>query len=305
MHFSVWPAPRSWTEILDVALLADRGGWHGLWLADHFMQADDRSAATVEVWSTLSGLAALTTDLRLGTLVCSVTYRHPAVLAATASSADHVSAHGSGTGRIVLGIGAGWQQNEHEAYGIALGTVRERSDRLEEAAQIIESLLHHERTTFDGSFFRFDDAPNEPRPVQARLPLLVAGKGEQRTMRTAARHADEWNGWCTAEEMRAKRAVLARHAEAAGRDVASIRCSTQAFVCFSDDPATIAEFTAKVPGRPTLIGSADRILDQVADFADAGADEIIVPDWLIDDPAERVEHYERFRTEVIEPFISR
>lgn len=302
MDFSVWPAPRGWRDILDVARLADRGGWHGLWLADHFMQADDRSAATTEVWAALSGLAVATDRLRLGSLVCSVTYRHPAVLAATATMADHVSATATGSGRIVLGIGAGWQRNEHDAYGIELGTERQRSDRLEEAAQIIRSLLNDDRTNFDGQYFRFDDAPNEPKPVQQPLPLLVAGKGEQRTMRTAARHADEWNGWCTPDEMIAKRAVLDRHLAAAGRDPGSLRCSTQAFVCFSDDAAVLAEFAAKTVGRPTISGSTDAILEQVAAFAAAGADELIVPDWLIDDRSERLEHYEQFRTEVIEAF---
>lgn len=295
MDFSVWPAPRGWREILEVARLADRGAWHGLWLADHFMQTDDRAAPTTEVWAALSALANATGRLRLGSLVCSVTYRHPAVLAATATMADHVS-----DGRIVLGIGAGWQRNEHAAYGIPLGDQRERSDRLEEAAAIIHSLLSEERTTFDGRFFQFDDAPNEPKPLQHPLPLLVAGKGERRTMRTAALHAEQWNGWCTADEMVAKRRVLDRHLAEAGREPGSLRCSTQAFVCFSEDPVVLDALSAKTRGRPTISGSIDSILEQVAAFDAAGTDELIIPDWLIDSPAERVEHYERFRTEVIE-----
>lgn len=299
MDFSVWPAPRTWHDIVEVARAADAGGWHGLWLADHFMQADDRTSATTEVWAALSALANATDRLRLGSLVCSVTYRHPAVLAATATMADHISG-----GRIVLGIGAGWQMNEHRAYGIELGTERQRSDRLEEAAEVIHSLLNEERTTFDGTYFRFDDAPNEPKPVQRPLPLLVAGKGEVRTMRTAARHAEEWNGWCTPEEMTAKRAVLARHLEAAGREPDAMRCSTQAFVCFSEEPSVLDEFASRTVGRPTLAGSTDAILEQVAAFAAAGTDELIVPDWLIDDPAARLDHYARFRSEVIDAFAS-
>lgn len=298
MDFSVWPAPRSWNDIRDTALRADRGGWGGLWLADHFMQADDASAPTTEVWTVLAGLAAATSRIRLGTLVCSVTYRHPAVLAAAASTADHIS-----DGRIVLGIGAGWQTNEHDAYGFPLGDTAERSDRLEEAAQILRSLLSEERTTFDGSYFRITDAPNEPKPVQRPLPLLVAGKGEQRTMRTAARFADEWNGWCTPDDVRDKRAVLARHAEAAGRDPDTIRVSTQAFLCHSTDAAVLAEFEQRTVGRPTLAGSDDAIREQVAAFAEAGADELILPDWLIDDPAERADVEDWFRTEVIPGFL--
>ena len=103
------------------------------------------------------------------------------------------------------------------------------------------------------------------------------GDGERRTLRTAARHADEWNGWCRPDEMIAKRAVLARHCEAAGRDVADIRCSTQAFVCFTDGSAAHDDFVAATTGRPTLVGTADQIVEQVAAHADAGADELIVP----------------------------
>jgi len=295
MDFSVWPTPWSWPEIRDVALVADRGGWHGIWVADHFMPPFDASGSSVEPWSVIGALGAMTEHLRLGSLVCSVTYRHPSVLASAACSADHVSG-----GRVVLGIGAGWQKNEHVAYGIPLGTLRERSDRLEEAADVLRSLLNETTTDFTGTHFTFTDAHNEPKPVGGSLPLLVGGKGEQRTLRTAARYADEWNGWCTADEMRAKREVLARHAEAADRDPSSIRCSTQAFVCMSEDPAVVDAFAAAAVGRPTLVGSTDSIVEQVAAFAAAGADEIIVPDWLIADPAERIDHYEQFRSDVID-----
>lgn len=302
MDFSVWPASnRTWAEVADTAIAAERDGWHGLWFADHFMpnvagtvDADD---PVLEVWSVLAGLAAVTNRVRLGPLVTSVTYRHPAVLAKIASTTDQISG-----GRVVLGIGAGWQVNEHEAYGLELGDVPTRSDRLEEAASILRSLLHEPRTTLVGEFFTVVDAPNEPKSAGSPLPLLVAGKGERRTLRTAARHADEWNGWCRPDEMIAKRAVLARHCEAAGRDVADIRCSTQAFVCFTDGSAPPSEFLAATTGRPTLVGTADQIVEQVAAHADAGADELIVPEWLWDDPAERADHLARFGAEIMSAF---
>jgi F420-dependent oxidoreductase-like protein len=299
MRFSVWPASsRTWTEVRDTAVATDRSGWDGLWFADHFMpNADDVSGPVLEVWAVLAGIAQATRHLRLGSLVSSVTYRNPAVLAKTATTIDHIS-----HGRLVLGIGAGWQVNEHEAYGLDLGSIATRSDRLEEAARVIRGLLHNDRTDVAGEFFTITDAPNEPKPVQSTLPILVAGKGERRTIPTAARWADEWNGWCTAEEMVAKRAVLARCCEAIGRDPAEIACSTQAFVTFDTGAEGRAAFEAATVGRPRISGSVDEILEQVAAFAAAGADELIIPEWLWDDPTERADQLDRFLTQVIVPF---
>lgn len=308
MDFSVWPSSgRSWPEVLETAVAADRDGWHGVWFADHFMPNVEGTAAAddpvLEVWSVLAGLAAATERVRLGSLVTSVTYRHPAVLAKIASTTDRISAGPTTAGRVVLGIGAGWQINEHEAYGLTLGDVPTRSDRLEEAAVILRSLLNEHRTTVAGEFFTVTDAPNEPKSMQSPLPLLVAGKGEHRTLRTAARHADEWNGWCRPDEMAAKRAVLERHCEAAGRNPAAIRCSTQAFVCFTDGGPAPDEFLTATTGRPTLVGSTQQIVDQVAAHAEAGADELILPEWLWDDRAERADQLARFRSEVLTHFI--
>jgi len=178
MRFSVWPGShRPWDEVLSTALTAEREGWDGLWFADHFMpNTPSGDGPTLEVWAVLAALAHATDRLRLGPLVTSVTYRHPAVVANAAAAVDVISG-----GRLVLGLGAGWQANEHAAYGLELGDVPTRSDRLEEAAGIIRSLLRDDRTTVDGRFFTITDAPNEPKPVQPRLPLLVAGKGERRT----------------------------------------------------------------------------------------------------------------------------
>ena len=299
MRFSVWPGShRPWDEVLSTALTAEREGWDGLWFADHFMpNTPSGDGPTLEVWAVLAALAHATDRLRLGPLVTSVTYRHPAVVANAAAAVDVISG-----GRLVLGLGAGWQANEHAAYGLELGDVPTRSDRLEEAAGIIRSLLRDDRTTVDGRFFTITDAPNEPKPIQPRLPLLVAGKGERRTLRTAARYADEWNGWCTADEVGAKRAVLAQHCEEFGRDPATIRCSTQALVQITDDPAAARRFEEATDGRPTLAGSPAAIVDRVGALVEAGADELIVPDWPWDDPTERAEQLHRFITEVAPAF---
>ncbi|HVN50557.1 MAG TPA: TIGR03560 family F420-dependent LLM class oxidoreductase, partial [Acidimicrobiales bacterium] len=196
MRFSVWPDPeRPWSEVAEVAVHCERQGWDGVYVSDHFMPnregTETVDGPVLECWTAMAALAALTSRVRIGSLVCGNTYRHPAVLAKMAAGVDQISG-----GRFLLGLGAGWQENEHEAYGLEFGTVRSRLDRLDEACAIVTSLLRDDRTTFDGEHYRLRDAPLDPKPVQPKLPLLIGGRGERRTMRIAARYADEWNAWC-------------------------------------------------------------------------------------------------------------
>jgi alkanesulfonate monooxygenase SsuD/methylene tetrahydromethanopterin reductase-like flavin-dependent oxidoreductase (luciferase family) len=175
MRFSIWPSPaNSWDDILELAAHCERTGWDGVYFADHFMPNDPGAVPpdgdTLECWSVMAALAASVPRMRLASLVTSVTYRHPAVLAKIAAAVDQVS-----HGRLTLGVGAGWQQNEHASYGLALGTVRERMDRFTEAVQILRSMLIQPRTTFEGRYFTVRDAPNQPAPVQQRMPLLIGG----------------------------------------------------------------------------------------------------------------------------------
>src|SRR5918992_5344703 len=161
MRFSIWPSPvRPWDEILELTQHCERTGWDGVYFADHFMpnapDATPLDGDMLECWSVIAGLAAAVPRLRLSPLVTSVTYRHPAVLANIAAAVDNISG-----GRLLLGIGAGWQENEHAAYGIGLGSVKERLDRFEEACRILVGLLREKRTTFDGEYFRVNDAPNQ------------------------------------------------------------------------------------------------------------------------------------------------
>ena len=135
-------------------------------------------------------MAAAVPRLRLGPLVLGNTYRHPAVLAKMAATVDHISG-----GRLVLGLGAGWQENEHLAFGLEYSTVGGRLRRLEEACRVIRSMFDNRRSTIDGKFYQVTEAPLEPKPVQARLPLMIGGGGEKVTLRIVAQHADEWNTW--------------------------------------------------------------------------------------------------------------
>src|SRR4051794_18052096 len=150
MHFSVWPnASQTWSEIVGVARHAEQTGWDGVWIADHFMpNSDDVSGPVHECWALISGLAAVVPRVRIGALVSGNTYRHPAVLAKVAVTADHISG-----GRIVLGLGAGWQENEHRAYGIDYFDTKGRLERFGEACELLKGLLTSERTTFEGKHY--------------------------------------------------------------------------------------------------------------------------------------------------------
>jgi F420-dependent oxidoreductase-like protein len=295
MRFSIWPSPmRPWGEVLDIVRHCEAAGWDGVYYADHFMPNDPDGdtpldGPTLECWSVLAGLASATERLRLGSLVCGNTYRHPAVLANIACAVDHVS-----NGRVVLGLGAGWQRNEHRAYGIDLFDTRTRLDRFEEACAIVRSLLDNERTTFEGRHYRLTDAPCQPAPVQAHLPLLVGGGGEKRTLRIAAQYADEWNVWGTPEHVHQKSEVLIRHCEDVGRDPSAILRSTQALLFLSDDEAWLARKREQNTGRPTIIGTPDEVVETVATYRGVGVDELILPDWTMGPPARAKDTYDLF-----------
>ena len=302
MRFSIWPSPaQPWDDVHEIAAHCERSGWDGIYFADHFMPNGPgpaaRDGATLECWSVLSALAALVPRVRLAPLVTSVTYRHPAVLANIAAAVDQVS-----HGRLTLGIGAGWQENEHAAYGLELGTIRERMDRFEEAVQILRSLLREPRTTFSGQYFNVQDAPNQPAPVQDRLPLLIGGGGEKRTLRIAAQYADHWNSWTTPEVLAHKLSVLRGHCEEAGRDAGEIHVSTQALLFLSTDEAWLKDKRQDGAGRAAIVGTPAEVTDIVGRYREAGADELIIPDFTLGSVARAKDTCDLFMTEVAPAF---
>jgi F420-dependent oxidoreductase-like protein len=194
------------------------------WNFDHFYPIfSDSTGPCMEGWVTLTALAAVTERIRIGCLVTGIVYRHPAVLANMAATLDRVS-----NGRLELGVGAGWNQEECDAYGIELGTLKERFDRFDEALEVLDGLLTSETTDFDGRYFRLTKARNEPKGVQQpRPPITIGGSGRRRTLRAAARYADHWNHpGGSPEEIGEAKAVLHEHCAAIGRDPAEIRTST-------------------------------------------------------------------------------
>ena len=246
-------------------------GWISIW--DHFYGAtglpDD--AACFEAVALHAALACETTRVRVGSLVYSVGYRHPAVLAKMITAIDHLSG-----GRADLGLGAGWAQVEYDAYGIPFPSVGTRMDQLEEAIQMVRGLLHEEVTSFQGATWTLTNARNEPRPVQARLPIWVGGGGEQRTLRIAAQYADGWNvPFVSPEAFAHKCAVLDRHCDAVGRNPADVRRTVNVGIAWTDESLR-AQFGALAdlvrPG--VLTGSDEQVIDRIGQYVEAGATQI-------------------------------
>lgn len=306
MQFSFWAgAGNPWKVVLDGCRHAEATGWDGVWVADHFMplvegyQAGDTDTdheldPILEAWTMVGALASAVPRVRIGTMVSGNTYRHPAVLANMAATADHISG-----GRIVLGVGAGWQENEHARYGMELGDVGARSDRFEEACKVIKSLLTRQRSTFSGEYYTLDDAPMEPKPVQEPMPFMIGGGGEKRTLRTVARFADEWNIWARPDDMRHKTSVLERHCEAVGRDISEIRRSACALLVIADTEDKAAQVRSGMAHRGGLVGTVDQLRSIVADYEAAGVDELVVPDFTMT-PENRAHLLDRFRSEVLD-----
>ncbi len=301
MRLSIWPGTEHpWDELVATAQHAEATGWHGLWLADHFMNNAPRHerplVPRLEAWTGLAGIAALTNNLRLGVLVSGNTYRHPAILAKMAATVDSIS-----EGRHVLGIGSGWQENEHDAYGIELPSVPERLDRLEEACAVIKSLLTEQRTTFHGRHYQLLEAPCEPKgfPGGLGIPLLVGGGGERVTLRIAARYADQWNTWGLPELIAHKSQILSKHCDNYGRDPSTIERSAQVLVHLVDTPAAAEELRAQEMPMPAVIGTAGELAEIVARYREIGLDELIVPDRSLGASLQqRLDVMDRFRQEV-------
>jgi F420-dependent oxidoreductase-like protein len=241
--FKTSPQNTTWDEMLSVWKEADDIDlFESGWTFDHFYPIfSDSTGPCMEGWVTLTALAQATARLRIGTLVTGIHYRHPAVLANMAASLDIVS-----HGRLELGIGAGWNEEESGAYGIELGGPKERSDRFEEACEVLVGLLSQEKTDFSGSYYQLSAARCEPKAVQRpHPPIVIGGNGEKRTLRTTARFAQHWNYvGGTPEEFARKRDVLHAHCRDIGRDPGEITLSSHVRLGQDGDPGPVVDAAA-------------------------------------------------------------
>jgi F420-dependent oxidoreductase-like protein len=267
MRFAIKTRPehQSWAQMREVWLAADQIEiFESAWNWDHFYPlTGDLTGPNLEGWTMLAAMAEATSRIRIGCQVTGMIYRHPAVLANMAATVDIISA-----GRLELGVGAGWNQMECDAYGIELPPVAERLDRFDEGIEAIVALLSQTATTFEGRYVRLTDARCEPKPVQRpHPPVVIGGRGKTRTLRTAARWAQQWNAITQdpADWLDLKQALVS-HCEQISRDPAEITCSVN--IRLDSDSDADLDTAAKA----------------VAGYRDAGADLAIVGLPLRADP---------------------
>ncbi|MGH2500043.1 MAG: TIGR03560 family F420-dependent LLM class oxidoreductase [Candidatus Limnocylindria bacterium] len=267
------PQHTTWPELRDTARLIDELGYDSLMTWDHFVPLyGDASGPNFEGWQLLGAWGAITSRVEIGMLVTGNTYRHPAVLANMAATLDHITG-----GRAILGLGAAWHEGEHAMYGIPFDTPGVRLGKLGEASRLIRSLLDEERTTFRGKHYVITGARCEPRPLRQRLPLLIGGGGERRTLRIAARYSDIWHGFGTPEVIRRKIGILRRHCDDVGRDFAAIMATTGGSVLIRDDAngvdarlrEVMRHHRASAPQQP-LAGTPDAVAKRLAEHWKAG-----------------------------------
>lgn len=224
LRFGIQTPPQltSWESLKRIWQLGEVLGFHTAWVFDHFFPIfADPGGPCLEAWTTLSALAAHTQRMQVGVLVTGNTYRHPALLANMAVSVDHVSG-----GRLILGLGAAWFEQEHRAYGIPFPPRGERIRRLDESLALLKLLWTEERVTFKGRYYELRDAYCEPKPLQRpHPPIMVGGGGERMTLRVVARHADQWNTFGSPETFKKKIALLEEHCREIGRDPDTIEKS--------------------------------------------------------------------------------
>ena len=270
LQTSTWPELRQqWTSV-------EAWGFDSLWLPDHFVPTARPEGPFLEAWTLLSALATATERVRLGVLVSSNTFRHPAMLAKQAVTIDHIS-----NGRLELGIGAGWFVWEHERFGLEFPPTKELVDRYEEAVTLLDTYLRNDVSSFHGQHYTLDKAPNRPASIQRPRPPLVLGAHGKRTIGIAGRFADTWNSRGTPAEIRERNARLDDAASAAGRDPESIKRSLL---------YVVAQMPEEQPWE-----SVEAFRDFIGRFSEAGMSDFI----LQPPPPDRFAMVERVANEVI------
>ena len=272
----------AWSELLDLWQKADAWGYDSLWNFDHFFPIFvDPQGPCLEGWTTLAALGQATKRARIGQMVNGNTYRNPCVLAKMAATLDHVSG-----GRLNLGIGAGWFELEHRAFGIDFKSVRGRLEALDEACQILKGMFAGERFSLAGKHYTIEDAMGLPRPVQdPHPPIMIGGTGEKILLRIVARYADMWNANGSAERMGQLIDVIRRHGDAVGRDSEQIEKTVMMPLCYGGGSEREQFVTRLIAGMQQctpedarariMIGNKDECLETVARYGKAGVTHFI------------------------------
>lgn len=266
-----------------LATQAERSGFDSFWVMDHFHQignVGEPEEPMLESWTTLSTLAGFTSKIRLGTLVTGNVYRHPSVLAKIGATFDVLS-----KGRLFMGIGAAWNEQESAAYGIQFPSTKERMDRLEEAVQVIRKMWTEQPANFNGQFYRIRGAYCNPQPIQKpHPPILIGGSGERRTLRIVAQYGDACNLFGSTETVKKKLATLREHCSTVGRDYDSILKTKLGTVVIDKDrqavESRVAETFKQVPEqirRESVIhGTPEDVRRQIEEFKRVGIEYLIV-----------------------------
>lgn len=286
----------TWERWIHIVQMAERLKFPSLFRSDHYFIG--RQQNSLDTYLSFAVAARESSTLRFGPLVTPVTFRSPVDHARAAAQIDLLSG-----GRFVMGVGAGWNEPEHVAYGIPFPPVKERFDRLDEAIQVMRALWTSDDARFDGRYYQLEGANLQPKPAAGRPPLLIGGGGEKRTLRLVARYANEWNAVnMTPDVLRHKLEVLDGHCATEGRDPAAIRHSMMAFALVGPterelDRATErlmgifgapagmspADFRQAAKGRGQIVGGTDEVVEALGKLAEAGLHEVQFQHFNFDD----------------------
>ena len=280
-----------WADWVALARACERLGFEALLRSDHYGSVDGvETRGSLDAWATLSGLAAITSTLRLGTLVSPATFRHPSVLAKCAVTADHISG-----GRVELGIGTGWHEREHRAYGFPFPRMKERMDRLAEQLEIISGSFAEGPFSFRGEHYAVDELEALPNPVQRPLPLIMGGGAMPRGAALAARHAAEYNVvHATPEEAGAARGRLGAACMEAGRDPATLRFSLMHQLLIGADEAALRDRAERLGAwegsvgalrERWLAGTPDQVISRLREYEAVGVERVVLQHLLFRDEA--------------------
>lgn len=281
----------NWNRWRNLTETVEDAGFHGLFRSDHFTNAEGPYQDSLELWTSLTWLADNTDRIEFGPLVTPTSFRNPVFTARMAKDVDDLS-----DGRLTLGVGAGWQEREHETFGFDLLPLSERFDRFEEGVDVIDRLLHSDDpVSFDGEYYELEDALLLPRPDRPGGPdLLVGGNGRNRTLPITAAHADEWNGlFVPPDEYESLNDRLDGLLESEGRDPGAVRRSLMTRVMFGRDEEELEELLdgknrEELEEHGVIVGTGPEVAEQLDRLEDAGADRVMCQ-WLALDDLDRLE----------------